>query len=126
MDNRKIVVAFYLFVSGIFWGLVRTFLHFIHSKSYEFRSLLGDYSQWFLEGAPILIALGTFLFLSRYQKANSFFDECVTELRKVTWPSRDDVVRSTIVVMLWIVISSLILGGFDAVFGEVVTYLLKA
>ena len=126
MDNRKIVVAFYLFCSGIIWGLVRTFLHFIHSKSYEVRNLLGSSSQWAMEGLPILIALGFFIFISRYQKANAFFDECVTELRKVTWPSRDDVVRSTIVVMLWIVISSLILGGFYAVFGRIVTELLKA
>lgn len=124
MDNRKIVVAFYIFVSGILYGLVRTFLHFIHSKSYEFRSL--PFNQGILEIGPILLALGVFIFLSRYQKANTFFDECVTELRKVTWPSRDDVVRSTIVVMVWIVVSSLILGGFDAVFGEIVTYLLKA
>ena len=123
MDNRKIVIAFYLFVSMVFWGLSRAFLHFVHTKSYWVRGLA--YNQFLLETLPIILAVVLFAVLSRYKKANDFFDECVSELRKVTWPSREDVVRSTIVVLVWIVVSSLILGGLDGVIGKVVTYLLQ-
>lgn len=123
MDNRKIVVAFYLFVSMVLWVLSREFLGWVHSKSYWFRSI--GLNQILLEGIPIALGLGLFFFLSRYKKANDFFDECVTELRKVTWPSREDVIRSTIVVLVWIVVSSLLLGGMDNVFGKIIDFLIK-
>lgn len=124
MDNRKIVVAFYIFCSSIVWILSRSLLQFVHSKSYEFRSL--PKSQLILEGTPVILGVGLFVFLLRYAKANQFFDECVSELRKVTWPSREDVVRSTIVVMVWIVLSSVLLGGLDGMIGKIVTFFLKA
>ncbi len=45
-----------------------------------------------------------------------FFKECAAELRKVVWPSRDDVVSSVKVVIVSTIIIAAILGGLDALF----------
>ncbi|MCR4790329.1 MAG: preprotein translocase subunit SecE [Treponemataceae bacterium] len=49
-------------------------------------------------------------------KVLGFFKECGAELRKVVWPSRDDVVASVKVVIVSTVIIALVLGGLDLLF----------
>jgi preprotein translocase subunit SecE len=47
------------------------------------------------------------------KKIIQFFKDCVGELRKVVWPSRDDVISSTKVVIISTVIIALFLGAVD-------------
>jgi len=49
----------------------------------------------------------------RMGKIIQFFKECYAELRKVVWPSRDDVISSVGVVLVSTVIIALILGLVD-------------
>ncbi|MGL4987569.1 MAG: preprotein translocase subunit SecE [Treponemataceae bacterium] len=49
-------------------------------------------------------------------KISQFFKETVAELRKVVWPTRDDVVSSVVVVLISSVIVAVILGFVDFVF----------
>ena len=48
------------------------------------------------------------------KKIIQFFKESYAELRKVIWPSRDDVISSVKVVLISTVIIALILGLIDA------------
>ena len=47
--------------------------------------------------------------------ARDFFSESLFELRKVVWPTRQEAMRITGVVLLVVLIISLILAGFDFV-----------
>lgn len=47
------------------------------------------------------------------KKIVQFFRESVSELKKVSWPSRDEVVSSTKVVVVSVVIFAAILGLVD-------------
>jgi len=47
------------------------------------------------------------------KKIIQFFKECYAELRKVVWPSRDDVVSSVGVVIISTVIIAMVLGLID-------------
>ncbi len=49
-------------------------------------------------------------------KGTGFFKECVAELRKVVWPTREDVIASVKVVVISTVIIAAILGAFDVLF----------
>ncbi|MDE7140248.1 MAG: preprotein translocase subunit SecE [Treponemataceae bacterium] len=49
-------------------------------------------------------------------KVMGFFKECGTELRKVVWPTRDDVVSSVKVVIISTIIIAVILGALDLLF----------
>lgn len=48
-------------------------------------------------------------------KIVQFFKECVAELRKVVWPTRDDVISSVKVVVVSTIIIAALLGVLDAV-----------
>lgn len=57
--------------------------------------------------------LGAFA-LYRHPQANQLATEVITELRDVTWPTRDEVYYSTIVVIVTSVVAAVYTGLFDA------------
>ena len=50
---------------------------------------------------------------SRLQKIIEFFKEVKLELSKVIWPPRNQITRTTLVVILFVLIVSMFLGLFD-------------
>lgn len=54
----------------------------------------------------------------------AFIGEIIGELRKVTWPSRRDTVRLTIMVIIVCVLVGLFLGALDYGFSELVAKVL--
>ncbi|MDP6945371.1 MAG: preprotein translocase subunit SecE, partial [Myxococcota bacterium] len=61
----------------------------------------------------------TFLGMNRHAKVYSFSDESVTELRKVFWPSRNETVRATAVVVATTLFIALCLAFYDFVWARV-------
>lgn len=49
-------------------------------------------------------------------KIVSFFKECIAELKKVVWPSKDDVISSVKVVLISTIVVAVILGLLDLLF----------
>jgi len=124
MDNRKIILAFYVTASAVLGFLIRASIQYFYLTFYQFRRLPGIAIT--REAVPIVVAFLCFFILLRHAKANALMEDVVSELKKVTWPGREEVVRSTIVVMICIVICSLILGAFDVVWGRGIGWALKA
>jgi len=50
------------------------------------------------------------------QKIVNFFKEVRAEFKQISWPKRESIIQSTIVVISISIIVSLILGGFDYIF----------
>lgn len=124
MDNRKLIVAFYIASSALLWFMARSSLHFLYLTFYQVRRLPGI--AVIREVVPILLGGVLFGVLLRHPVVNAYLEDVVSELKKVTWPSRDDVVKSTTVVLVCIVIASFILAGFDLIWGKVITFLLHS
>ena len=59
--------------------------------------------------------------LPRGQGLVSFAQECWSELQKVTWPSRETIVRLTVIVVLISVLIAAYIFAFDNLFTFVVT-----
>ena len=55
------------------------------------------------------------------EKVNKFLKEVVTELRKVTWPSKDELIGSTIVTIVVSVIVAIFIGIVDRGLTYVIT-----
>lgn len=55
----------------------------------------------------------------------SFFRETWDELKKVVWPTRQEVIRLTFVVILVSLIVGLFLGGLDFVFVKIIETVIK-
>ena len=61
-------------------------------------------------------------FLSRVQQ---FFREVAAEFRRVSWPSRAEVARSTLVVLAVVVVLAVYLGAVDVGLSKVVGVILR-
>jgi preprotein translocase, SecE subunit, bacterial len=53
-----------------------------------------------------------------------FLSESRFELRKVVWPTRQEAIRTTWVVIVVVIILSLLLGGFDFVISRLTQWFL--
>ncbi|MCL4199869.1 preprotein translocase subunit SecE [Patescibacteria group bacterium] len=54
-----------------------------------------------------------------------FFSEVATELRKVTWPTRQETIKLTLAVIIISVTVGLFVGGLDILFVNITTMLFK-
>ncbi len=54
-----------------------------------------------------------------------FFSEVSAELRKVTWPSREETIRLTAAVIIISLAVGLFVGGLDILFVNISTYFFK-
>jgi preprotein translocase subunit SecE len=89
---------------------------------------------WFSDWATVLRGLivaagliaGAVVFLTTAKGAQTreFLSESRFELRKVVWPTRQEAMRTTWVVMIAVALLSLILAGFDVVIQAIVKFLL--
>jgi preprotein translocase subunit SecE len=90
---------------------------------------------WFSDWATVLrgliVAAGliaggvVFLTTAKGVQTREFLSESRFELRKVVWPTRQEALRTTWVVMIAVLILSLILAGFDVVIQWAVKFLLQ-
>jgi len=55
----------------------------------------------------------------------TFLKEVRDELRKVVWPTRDEVIRLTSVVIIVSLIVGFFLGGLDYVFTKLITLIIR-
>lgn len=59
------------------------------------------------------------------RRVQEFIRQVISEFRKVTWPSRQELVNSTVVVIVLTVILAFFLGGVDIGLARVVERILR-
>jgi preprotein translocase subunit SecE len=59
------------------------------------------------------------------RRAQEFVREVIAEFRKVTWPSREELINSTVVVITVTVVVALFLGSVDIVLAKIVEAILR-
>lgn len=101
IDVVKLVIAAALLVGGI-----------VGYYYYTDWSGLARFSL-LLAGIVAAIAVGAFTTAGRSMR--EYLVESQFELRKVVWPTRDETVRTTLVIIVVVVILSLLLGLIDLI-----------
>ena len=79
--------------------------------------------DWIVPPTDILAAIIAFIMfvvLLRSERINLFTNEVITELGEVVWPGKKETVFSTGIVSVLVGICSVILFGFDMVWGMMV------
>jgi preprotein translocase subunit SecE len=67
----------------------------------------------------VIGAVATFGLLIRNPKVVSYSDEVVSELGKVTWPTREETIRATTTVIYTTLFVSALLGAYDFVWKNI-------
>lgn len=74
----------------------------------------------------IVVGLGVAWFTAVGQAVRDYLRETQFEMRKVVWPTRDETIRTTLVVILVVVLLSIVLGLIDIILKSVILdWLLK-
>jgi preprotein translocase SecE subunit len=74
----------------------------------------GRINDWLLLLASVAVGVGTTLYLYRHPVVSPLSKEVVSELGKVTWPTRKETYYATVVVIVTSIVCAIILGFFDA------------
>lgn len=72
----------------------------------------------------LVAGLVLFMLTAKGRETREFLSEARFELRKVVWPTRQEAMRLTWVVIIVVIVMSLILAGFDTVIQWAVKLLL--
>ena len=74
--------------------------------------------------AGLLAGLAVFMLTAKGRDTREFLSEARFELRKVVWPTRQEALRTTWVVIIVVIVISLILSLFDVIIQWAVKFLL--
>lgn len=123
MKNQKYIISTFLGAAALVGFAVRGLLSPLLAR-FEIGDpeLLGFINGTSLMG--IVVGVVVFFTLNRNRSAYAFTDEAVAELRKVTWPDKDDTVRSTAVVVGTTLFIALTLAAYDFAWARVTSVFL--
>jgi preprotein translocase subunit SecE len=113
MENQyqKWVNLSYLALAALVGYLVFAFAHQI-AGVYDMETRFKDIDL-IIRGVSLVAAALVFFILFRHEQANTFMNEVVTELSRVTWPTQKETSSATIVVIIMVLISGVVLGFLD-------------
>ena len=114
---QRYVVFSFLVGAGLLWVTLSRILQALaFAMNAPDIELIG--SQFTLSKAiSMAFSIGVAFVAFKNEKVNQFSSEVVAELRKVTWPGKEETKQATIVVIITTLIIALILGLFDALWG---------
>ncbi|WP_158883431.1 preprotein translocase subunit SecE [Rhodanobacter sp. L36] len=76
--------------------------------------------------AALVIALGIAAFTAVGRRVRNFITESQFEMRKVVWPTKDETIKTTGIIIAVVVLLSLLLGAIDLILKSVILdWLLK-
>ena len=62
---------------------------------------------------------------NKTNKAMKFFRETKSELKKVSWPSKSQLINNTVVILSFIVVATLVLSLLDVGFQKLLAFVIK-
>ncbi len=124
MSNQRIV-NFCYFVATLlmFYVLGKLLYQFWGHFGWRDTYLIGEMGYPWLISA-VVTGITLFVVL-RSEKVTPFLLEVVAELREVTWPTRQEVISHTRVVIVTVVVIAVILGAFDVLWAKLSKFLLN-
>jgi preprotein translocase subunit SecE len=113
MENQyqKWVNLSYLATAAIVGYIVFVFAHQI-AGIYDLETRFKDIDL-IIRGIALVLAGLVFFILFRHEQANTFMNEVMTELSRVTWPTQKETSSATFIVIIMVLISGVVLGFLD-------------
>ncbi|NCN95549.1 MAG: preprotein translocase subunit SecE [Bdellovibrionales bacterium] len=119
-DNNKKIRAVAFIIAGALVAVVIDVLFESLAVTFGKVARLRN-DDTFRHGLPIAVGVITFLVLQFNSKVSLWADEVISEVRKVVWPSKQEVTAMTMVVCVLVTVFGIGLGLFDFAAGHAVT-----
>jgi preprotein translocase subunit SecE len=96
------------------WAAMALVIAVVFNQIAEFVwGFFGRVNDWILMAASVVVGVGAVLYGYRHPVIAPLSKEIVSELGKVTWPTRKETYYATLVVIITSIVCSIILGIFD-------------
>ena len=115
--NRWVQYVFVLVAAFVFWLADK-----LITVAYQYFDEPNDVV---VTAISAVIGVGVALGLYRNEKSHRLVVDVVSELSKVSWPSRKETYASTIIVIVTSIIAAAIVGSFDFVWSAITDLLYK-
>lgn len=124
-NRRYTVLSFFLFSALCGYVLYLALTAVADIFKFGGSNVIAGY-PWPVVGGTIASILGATIFtiLAVNQRALNFFDEVFNEVKKVTWPNSKETTRSTIVVVIMVIIAATALAFMDWIWQHVFTFIM--
>jgi preprotein translocase subunit SecE len=122
-NNSKILTLSFA-IAGALMGMTVSLLIKSFAGAFAIVARLSD-SEVTRQMLPAFVGIIVFALLQFNPRVRTWGDEVVAEIKKVVWPTQKDMTAMTIAVVVMVLISSVIVTGFDYFSGFIVTHLVQ-
>jgi preprotein translocase SecE subunit len=123
MKSRKIVTICLIFVAVFLYWVASQFLDNLFD--WLNIAITRDFYLTIPEIIAVVVAVGGFFVLIKYKRAMDFFTEAVSELSKVSFPTKKESGQSAVVVVVLVAIATLLLAFYDLVWSTLTRWILN-
>ncbi|MFI3256018.1 MAG: preprotein translocase subunit SecE [Psittacicella sp.] len=120
-NNSKIAKTSNSYVSKLLWVVAILFI--IAAALIENYATFETIEKTVISAILLVIGIVIFGFTLQGKKVRKFIGDSRVELRRIVWPTRQNAIRTTIIVIAITVIVSLFLWLFDTIFLSAITYI---
>jgi len=113
IEFRRFVYAFYFAMAILIAFLLSKAERFVWEKLSLWKPILGEPRDEIIIFLAAILGGGTALYLWHRVEIRSMTEEMVSELSKVTWPKRQQVVNNTIVVAVTTIFATVFFALMD-------------
>ena len=124
-QNEKIVSLSFIIAGLIVWFAMGRFFQEMMTVA-SFRDPLWNTFMPLSRILGLAVGVGVTAYLFKAVRPHAFAMDVVAELRKVTFPSFDEVRAATIVTIILVIIITTLLGVFDYLWSGVTSLIYKA
>ena len=118
MDNAKYIVMAFLGAAVLVGFTLRGLaVPLLASLEVADPQIFADLNATGLFG--LVVGIVSFVVLNRHPLIYRFTDEAVSELRRVTWPDKEETVRSTTIVLICTLVIAGALAAYDVIWARV-------
>lgn len=120
-DGNKVINAFVAIVSIIFGYLLVRFFYQL-GEWFDLEAKLNHFNG-IAQATAAVIGLLTFILVKKNSAASQHMSEVYGELTKVVWPSKDQIIKVTVAIVIGVLITSLFFVLIDWLTREFLTLL---
>lgn len=129
MDKNEKIVIWTFFVFGILvWFLLGRFFAEMMTVFGIVDPLWNTFLKDVLPVSSIIgfvFAVALTFFIVKSEKAREWGVNVVSELKKVTWPTKPEIKAATVIVIVFVAVLTVILASFDYIWGGITSLIFK-
>jgi len=123
--HKRLVSALFVLTAGLVWLISNHYVGVLIGY-FQLSRKIGVGTEFMQHGLPLLLGLGTLIFMRMNQKIYRFCTDSMLELTKVSFPGPKEIRLGTIVVIITVLMAGTLLGLLDMAYNAIIKTIIGA